>query len=74
MAAPKFPKPVLLKGLLLFDRWELEDFKLRLLGRPSIPRDPEKPIQFVLASNVSTEFNFSRATLDRHIAASEAAA
>jgi hypothetical protein len=73
MAAPKFPKPVHMKGLRLFDRYKLEEFKRALLGLPPIPRDPDKPIELATAATVRSEFGISHSTLDRHVAASEAA-
>ncbi len=58
-----FPAPIRLNGRLVWDRFEIENHKRRLLGLPPLERDPQAPIVFVAAKQLVTELPFGRRTL-----------
>jgi hypothetical protein len=64
---PDFPAPFRLNGRLLWDRFDVENYKRGLMGLPSVERDPQAPITFVSAKQLTAELPYGRRTLGRRI-------
>ena len=63
----EFPFPVLFGGRLRFDRHEIENHKRALMGLAPIERDPDAPIKFATAQQISAELQINRRTLGRRV-------
>jgi hypothetical protein len=65
--SPDFPAPFRLNGRLLWDRFDVENYKRGLMGLPSVERDPQAPITFVSAKQLTAELPYGRRTLGRRV-------
>jgi hypothetical protein len=63
----EFPAPFRHCGRLMWDRYEVEAYKRRLLGLPPVERDPQVPITFVSAKQLGAELPFGRRTIGRRV-------
>jgi hypothetical protein len=71
---PEFPAPLRLNSRrLAWDRFEVENYKRRLLGLELLERDPSKPIVLVTARDLEAELPYGRRTLGRRIKGREKA-
>jgi hypothetical protein len=50
-------------------RHDVENYKRALMGMPPIERDPETPITFVTAKQVTAELPYGRRTIGRRVRA-----
>ena len=66
-ANQEFPQPTRIGGRLMFDRYDVEQHKRRLMGLTPIDRDPTAPIVFVTTRQISNELQINRRTLGRRI-------
>jgi hypothetical protein len=64
---PEFPAAFRLKGRLLWDRFDVEQYKRSLMGLPLLERDPQVPITFVSAKQLTAELPYGRRTLGRRV-------
>ena len=62
-----FPAPFRLNGRLLWDRFDVEQYKRSLMGLPLLERDPQAPITFVSAKQLTAELPYGRRTLGRRV-------
>jgi hypothetical protein len=62
-----FPAPFRLNGRLMWDRHPIENYKRSLMGLPPLERDPQAPITFVSAKQLSAELPYGRRTLGRRV-------
>jgi hypothetical protein len=69
---PDFPAPFRLNGRLMWDRFDVENYKRGLMGLPSVERDPQAPITFVSAKQLTAELPYGRRTLGRRVKGREA--
>jgi hypothetical protein len=65
--SPEFPAPFRHGGRLMWDRHDVENFKLALMGLPTLERNPQTPITFVSAKQLAAELPFGRRTLGRRV-------
>ncbi len=65
MSTTEFPAPFRRNGRLIWDRFDIENEKRRMLGLRPLERDPSKPIEFVTAQQLAREFPFGRRTIGR---------
>jgi hypothetical protein len=63
----EFPAPFRHNGRLVWDRFEIENYKRALIGLSPLERDPNTPITFVTAKQLSAELPFGRRTLGRRV-------
>jgi hypothetical protein len=64
---PNFPPPFRFNGRLVWDRHEVENHKRALMGIDPIERDPNAPIVFVSAAQLTRELPYGRRTLGRRV-------
>jgi len=69
---PDFPAPFRLNGRLMWDRFDVEQYKRSLMGLPFLERDPQTPITFVSAKQLTAELPYGRRTLGRRVKGREA--
>jgi hypothetical protein len=62
-----FPTPFRLNGRLMWDRFDVEQYKRSLMGLPLLERDPQAPITFVSAKQLTAELPYGRRTLGRRV-------
>jgi hypothetical protein len=62
-----FPAPFRLNGRLLWDRHLVENYKRGLMGLEPLERDPQTPITFVSAKQLTAELSYGRRTLGRRV-------
>jgi hypothetical protein len=62
-----FPSPFRLNGRLMWDRYAIESYKRALMGLPLVERDPQAPITFVSAKQLTSELPYGRRTLGRRV-------
>jgi hypothetical protein len=62
-----FPAPFRLNGRLMWDRFDVENYKRGLMGLPAVERDPHVPITFVSAKQLTGELPYGRRTLGRRV-------
>jgi hypothetical protein len=62
-----FPAPFRLNGRLMWDRFDVENYKRGLMGLPSVERDLQTPITFVSAKQLTAELPYGRRTLGRRV-------
>lgn len=62
-----FPAPFRHAGRLVWDRHDIENYKRTLMGLRPIERDPQSPIVFVTAKQLSDELPYGRRTLGRRV-------
>ena len=65
--SPDFPAPFRHGGRLVWDRHEVENYKRSLIGLPPVERDPQTPISFVTARQLTAEFPYGRRTIGRRV-------
>jgi hypothetical protein len=65
--SPDFPAPFRLNGRLMWDRHSVENYKRQLMGLEPVERDPQAPITFVTARQLTTELPYGRRSLGRRI-------
>jgi hypothetical protein len=65
--SPDFPAPFRLNGRLLWDRFDVENYKRGLMGIAPVERDPQTPITFVSAKQLTAELPYGRRTLGRRV-------
>ena len=65
--SPEFPAPHRHSGRLLWDRFEVENYKRLLIGLPPVERDPQMPISFVTARQLTAELPYGRRTIGRRV-------
>jgi hypothetical protein len=65
--SPDFPAPFRLNGRLMWDRHEVENYKRILMGLAPAERDPQTPITFVSAKQLTAELPYGRRTLGRRV-------
>jgi hypothetical protein len=70
--SPEFPTPFRHSGRLVWDRHSVENYKRQLIGLEPVERDPQTPITFVTARQLTTELPFGRRTIGRRIKEAEA--
>jgi hypothetical protein len=63
----EFPAPYRLNGRLMWDRYQIENYKLALMGRAPLERDPSAPIVFVTAKQLTAELPYGRRSLGRRV-------
>jgi hypothetical protein len=63
----EFPAPFRHANRLVWDRYDVENFKRSLIGLPPLERDPKAPITFVTAKQLSAELPYGRRTLGRRV-------
>ncbi len=68
------PAPHRINGRLVWDRFEIENYKRALMGLSPIERDPSAPIVFVTAKQLTAELPYGRRTLGRRVKGREAQA
>ena len=64
---PQFPAPFRMGGKLLWEQFEIENFKRGLIGLEPLERDDSKPIVFMTAQQISAELPYQRRTLGKMI-------
>jgi hypothetical protein len=62
-----FPSPFRLNGRLMWDRHAVENYKRILMGLEPVERDPQTPITFVTARQLTAELPYGRRSLGRRI-------
>lgn len=68
MSTPlELPAPRRHNGRLVWDRFEIENFKRVLLGLAPLERDLQAVIVFVTAKQLTAELPFGRRTLGRRV-------
>jgi hypothetical protein len=67
--SPELPAPFRHSGRLMWDRHEVENFKRALMGLGPLERDPNAPIVFVTAKQLTAELPYGRRTLGRRVKA-----
>jgi hypothetical protein len=65
--SPDFPAPFRLNGRLMWDRFDVENYKRGLMGLAPVERDPRAPIVFVTAKQLGDELPYGRRTLGRRV-------
>ena len=65
--SPDFPAPFRINGRLMWERFGVENYKRGLMGLPSVERDPQAPITFVSAKQLTAELPYGRRTLGRRV-------
>ena len=65
--SPDFPAPFRLNGRLMWDRFDVENYKRGLMGLTPVERDPQTPIAFVSAKQLTAELPYGRRTLGRRV-------
>jgi hypothetical protein len=65
--SPDFPSPFRLNGRLMWDRHAVENYKRALMGLEPVERDPQAPITFVTARQLTAELPYGRRSLGRRI-------
>jgi hypothetical protein len=55
-----FPAPLRMGGKLLWEQFEIENFKRSLIGLEPLDRDHSKPIVFMTAKQISAELPYAR--------------
>ena len=63
----EFPAPFRMGGKLLWEQFEIENFKRALIGLQPLKRDETKPIVFMTAKQVSAELPYQRRALGKMI-------
>jgi hypothetical protein len=54
-------------GKLLWEQFEIENFKRSLIGLEPLDRDHSKPIVFMTAKQISAELPYARRTLGKMV-------
>jgi hypothetical protein len=62
-----FPAPFRINGRLVWDRFDVENYKRDLMGLDPVERDPNAPITFVSAKQLTAELPYGRRTLGRRV-------
>jgi hypothetical protein len=65
--SPDFPSAFRLNGRLMWERHGIENYKRILMGLEPVERDPQTPITFVSAKQLTEELPFGRRTLGRRV-------
>ena len=68
-AQPDFPTPFRLNGRLMWVRHDVENYKRALMGMPPVEREPQTPITFVTAKQLTAELPYGRRTIGRRVRA-----
>jgi hypothetical protein len=71
---PDFPAPFRLNNRLVWDRFDVENYKRALMSLAPVERDPQTPITFVTARQLEAELPYGRRTLGRRVKGREKAA
>ena len=66
---PDFPAPFRLNGRLMWARHDVENYKRALMGMPPVEREPQTPITFVTAKQLTAELPYGRRTIGRRVKA-----
>ena len=51
----------------MWDRFDIENYKRSLMGLSQVERDPQAPITFVSAKQLTAELPYGRRTLGRRV-------
>jgi hypothetical protein len=65
--SPDFPSPFRHAGRLIWDRHAIENYKRILMGLLPAERDPQAPIVFVTAKQLTEELPYGRRTIGRRM-------
>jgi hypothetical protein len=65
--SPQFPAPFRMGGKLLWEQFEIENFKRVLIGLDPLERDESRPIVFMTARQISAELPYQRRTIGKMI-------
>jgi hypothetical protein len=64
-STPEFPAPFRRNGRLFWPRHEIENYKRGLIGLAPLAPDPQAPIIFVTAKQLTAELPFGRRQIGR---------
>lgn len=63
----EFPAPIRMGGKLLWEQFEIENFKRALIGLEPLERDETKSIVFMTAKQISAELPYQRRALGKMV-------